>query len=82
MGLPLAAAGFGTVLLAVPFDTVPQIGRDLRSAYSGKIVLDATNNLRDTHGSEIYREARESGVAQTVAKYLPTQRIWISAVAS
>lgn len=44
VGLPMAAAEFGTVLLlAVPFEALPEVGRDLRSAYNGKIVLDSTN---------------------------------------
>ncbi|SEJ29951.1 NADP oxidoreductase coenzyme F420-dependent [Azotobacter beijerinckii] len=36
VGQPAQAAEFGTVLLlAVPFEALPQVGRDLRSAYSG-----------------------------------------------
>jgi len=75
VGLPMAAAEFGTVLLlAVPFVALPQVGRDLRSAYSGKIVLDSTNPW-GTSNSDIYREARELGVAQTVAKYVTGARL-------
>jgi len=74
-GLPLAAAEFGTVLLlAVPFVALPQVGRDLRSAYHGKIVLDSTNPW-GTSNSDVYREARELGVAQTVAKYMTGARL-------
>ncbi|WP_372380925.1 NADPH-dependent F420 reductase [Xanthomonas sp. NCPPB 1754] len=75
VGLPAAAAEFGVVLLlAVPFEALPQIGRDLRSAYSGKIVLDATNAW-GANSSAVYREARELGTAQTVAKYMPGSRL-------
>lgn len=75
VGLPMAAAEFGTVLLlAVPFEAVPQVGHDLRSAYRGKIVLDATNPWGASK-ADVYREARELGVAQTVVKYMPEARL-------
>ena len=75
VGLPMAAAEFGTVLLlAVPFDALPQVGRDLRSAYRGKIVLDSTNPW-GANSADVYREARELGVAQTVVKYMPGARL-------
>jgi len=75
VGLPIAAAEFGSVLLlAVPFVALPQVGRDLRNAYSGKIILDSTNPW-GASSSEIYREARELGVAQTVAKYVTGARL-------
>ncbi|RSC25221.1 NADP oxidoreductase [Pseudomonas putida] len=75
VGLPMAAAEFGTVLLlAVPFEALPQVGRDLRNAYRGKIVLDATNPW-GANSSDVYREAREEGVAQTVVKYMPGARL-------
>ena len=75
VGLPMAAAEFGTVLLlAVPFEALPQVGRDLRSAYSGKIMLDSTNPW-GANSADVYREARELGVAQTVVKYMPGARL-------
>lgn len=75
VGLPMAAAEFGTVLLlAVPFEALPQVGRDLRSAYNGKIVLDSTNPW-GANSADVYREARELGVAQTVVKYMPGARL-------
>ncbi|WP_223527470.1 NADPH-dependent F420 reductase [Pseudomonas sp. GL-R-19] len=74
-GLPLQAAEFGAVLLlAVPFVALPQVGRDLHRAYQGKIVLDSTNPWGASE-SDVYREARENGVTQTVAKYLPDARL-------
>ncbi|MCP5472373.1 MAG: NADPH-dependent F420 reductase [Steroidobacteraceae bacterium] len=75
VGQPKAAAEFGTVLLlAIPFEALPQVGRELRSAYRDKIVLDATNPWGASR-SDVYREAREFGVAQTVAKYMPGARL-------
>jgi len=75
VGLPAQAAEFGSILLlAVPFEALPQVGRDLHSSYKGKIVLDSTNPWGES-SSDLYREARENGVAQTVAKYLPDARL-------
>ena len=75
VGLPMAAAEFGTVLLlAIPFEALPQVGRDLHSAYRGKIVLDSTNPW-GTSSSDVYREAHNLGVAQTVAKYMTGARL-------
>lgn len=75
VGLPAAAAEFGTVLLlAVPFVAIPQVGRDLRRQYAGKVVLDSTNPWGPSD-SEVYREARENGVAQTVRKYFADARL-------
>ncbi|MFT3760957.1 NADPH-dependent F420 reductase [Thauera sp.] len=75
VGQPLKAAEFGTVLLlAVPFEALPQVGRDLHSAYRGKIVLDSTNPW-GANSADVYREARELGVAQTVVKYMPSARL-------
>lgn len=75
VGLPAAAAEFGTVLLlAVPFVAIPQVGRDLRGLYAGKVVLDSTNPWGASN-SDVYREARENGVAATVAKYFADARL-------
>ncbi|MFT3849561.1 MAG: NADPH-dependent F420 reductase [Propionivibrio sp.] len=75
VGQPLAAAEFGTVLLlSMPFEALPQVGRDLRSAYNRKIVLDSTNPW-GANSADVYREARELGVAQTVVKYMPGARL-------
>lgn len=75
VGLPAQAAEFGSVLLlAVPYVAVPTIGRELQQLYSGKIVLDSTNPW-GASSDPIYEEARNYGVAQTVAKYMPGARI-------
>lgn len=75
VGTPLQAAQFGTVLLfAVPYDALPQLGRDLKEAIGGKVVLDACNPASGS-GSELAREAEANGVAETSAKYLPGTRL-------
>lgn len=75
VGSPAQAAEFGTILLlAVPFAALPQVGRDLHRFYQGKIVLDSTNPW-GASSSAIYGEARENGVGQTVAKYMPDARL-------
>lgn len=75
VGSPAEAAVYGAILLlAVPFDAVPQVGRELKQSYQGKIVLDATNPWGQSD-SLVYREAQEIGVAQTVEKYFPGARL-------
>jgi predicted dinucleotide-binding enzyme len=69
------AAEFGSVLLfAVPYDALPQLGRDLQPVMRGKIVFDACN---DTPGSAnaLAREAAANGFGQTSAKYLAGTRL-------
>ncbi|MDT3253764.1 NADPH-dependent F420 reductase [Serratia sp. root2] len=74
-GLPVAAAEFGTVLLlAVPFVAIPQVGHDLRHLYAGKVMLDSTNPW-GASDSEVYREALDNGVAQTVNRYFAGARL-------
>jgi 8-hydroxy-5-deazaflavin:NADPH oxidoreductase len=69
------AAEFGpVVLIAVPYDALPQIGRDLRDALHGKIVLDACNPS-GVPSNALAREAQANGVGQTSAKYLPGVRL-------
>ncbi|WP_049620631.1 NADPH-dependent F420 reductase [Frateuria defendens] len=76
VGQPAQAAAFGTVLLlAVPFEALPQIGHDLQRSYNGKVVLDATNPPLSGGSSPLVLQARANGVAQTVAKYMPGARL-------
>jgi predicted dinucleotide-binding enzyme len=76
IGLPPAAATFGTVLLfAVPFAAIPQLGRDLRQSIAGKIVLDACNPPLSGGSGDLIQEARANGVAETTAKYLAGARL-------
>jgi hypothetical protein len=74
-GTPRQAAEFGSVLLfAVPYDALPQLGRDLQEVLRGKIVLDACNPS-SASGSALAREAHANGVGQTSAKYLSGTRL-------
>jgi len=75
VGSPRHEAEFGSVLLfAVPYDALPQLGRDLQEVLRGKIVLDACNPSSGS-GSDLAREALANGVGQTSAKYLPGARL-------
>src|SRR2546428_5439727 len=79
---PLARAGtvkealaFGDVVfIGVPYSAYPQIGKDYAQEFKGKIVLDAGNAVPARDG-EISKEARESGIGITSAKYLAGARI-------
>ena len=72
-GTPREAAEFGTVLLfAVPYEALPELGRDLQEAIRGKIVLDACNARGD---SPIVKEAEANGVGPTSAKLLSGTRL-------
>jgi 8-hydroxy-5-deazaflavin:NADPH oxidoreductase len=75
VGTPLQAAEFGTILLfAVPYDALPQLGKDLGGAIRGKIVLDACNPSAGS-SSALAREAEANGVGGTSAKLLPGTRL-------
>jgi predicted dinucleotide-binding enzyme len=73
VGTTREAAEFGTVVLfAVPYDALPEIGRDLKDAIRGKIVLDACNAGR---GTPLAKETETNGVGPTSAKLLPETRL-------
>lgn len=66
------AIGFGeAVLLAVPYDAYPELGRTHGEALRGRIVLDAGNANR----SRLFEETRRDGIGVTSARYLPGARI-------
>lgn len=72
-GTPQEAAEFGTVLLfAVPYEALPGLGRDLKNAIRGKIVLDACNAWG---GSAVEKEAETKGNGPTSAKLLAGTRL-------
>lgn len=71
-GTPEQAARFGEVLLfAVPYDAIPQLGKDLKGAIRGKIVLDACNG----GSGDLAREVAAHGVGETSTKYLAGTRL-------
>lgn len=73
VGTPREAAEFGAVLLfAVPYEALPELGRDLQEFIRGKIVLDACNAWADT---ALGKETQANGVALTSAKLLPNTRL-------
>ena len=75
VGTPRQAAEFGsTVLIAVPYSALPQLGRELQEVLRGEIVLDACNPGPSGEDA-LMREAQANGVGQTSAKYLPGTRL-------
>jgi 8-hydroxy-5-deazaflavin:NADPH oxidoreductase len=75
VGTSRQAAEFGSILLfAVPYDALPQLGRDLQDIMSGKIVLDACNPAPGSDNA-LAQEAEASGVGQTSLRYLPGTRL-------
>jgi predicted dinucleotide-binding enzyme len=74
-GTPRKAAEFGRVLLfAVPYEALPQLGRDLKDEIRGKVVLDACNASSRTD-SALAREVQANGAGLTSAKLLPDTRL-------
>lgn len=68
VGTPREAAAYGQVLLfAVPFDAMPQLGRDLASELRGKIVLDASNGSPD---DPIVQREGDGNVGLAISKLL------------
>jgi hypothetical protein len=75
VGTPRQAATFGEiVLIAVPYDALPELGRELQDVLRGKIVLDASNPPPGSDNT-LAKEAMTAGVGQTSAKYLPGTRL-------
>jgi predicted dinucleotide-binding enzyme len=74
-GTPREAALFGNVvLISVPYAALPQIGRDLRTELSGKIVLDTGNPYPQRDG-DMAVEARRKGTGVSSAEFLPGVRL-------
>jgi predicted dinucleotide-binding enzyme len=69
------AIAFGDVILiAVPYGSMAQIGKDYAKDLAGKIVMDTGNAVLARDG-EIGKEAREKGVGLTTARLLPGARV-------
>jgi 8-hydroxy-5-deazaflavin:NADPH oxidoreductase len=74
-GTTRQAAELGpVVLVAVPYAALPGLGRDLRDAWRGKVVLDACNGspLQD---DPVGREALAQGLGLASARHLPGTRL-------
>jgi 8-hydroxy-5-deazaflavin:NADPH oxidoreductase len=75
VGTPREAAEFGdVVLIAVPYNATPQIGRDLASELKGKVVLDTGNPYPERDGEMAVRD-RKRGTGVASAEYLPGTRL-------
>jgi 8-hydroxy-5-deazaflavin:NADPH oxidoreductase len=75
VGTPREAAEFGdVVLVSVPYHAMPQVGRDLASAWKGKIVLD-TGNPYPFRDGKMAADARARGTGVTSPEYLPGVRL-------
>ncbi|MGB5082239.1 MAG: NAD(P)-binding domain-containing protein, partial [Burkholderiales bacterium] len=74
-GTPKQAAAFGEVLLvSVPYSALPQLGRDLRDALKGKVVLDTCNPIPGRDG-DMALEARAKGTGVVSPRLLPGARL-------
>lgn len=74
-GTPEQAAKFGeVVLLAVPYNAMPQISQDYAALLRGKVLLDAGNPFEQRDGA-MAKEALAKGAGVATAEYLPGARI-------
>ncbi len=74
VGTPAETAAFATVLLfAVPYDALPDLGRELASSLRGKIVLDACNPRPGSAG--LSGEAEAIGVGAVSSRLLAGTRL-------
>lgn len=74
-GTPKQAADFGDVLtIAVPYRSLPDVGKELAGRLVGRIVIDTCNPFPGRDG-EIATWAREKGVGVASAELLPGARI-------
>ncbi|MGO4329234.1 NADPH-dependent F420 reductase, partial [Cupriavidus sp. M-11] len=79
---PLARAGTvaealayaDVIFLAVPYKALPEIAEQNAGAFNGKVVVDATNAIRQRDGA-IADEALGNGIGITTAKYLRGARV-------
>jgi predicted dinucleotide-binding enzyme len=74
-GTPREAAAFGEVImLAVPYNATPQVGRDFAAELKGKVVIDAGNPYPSRDGEMAVRD-RQRGTGVASAEYLPGTRL-------
>lgn len=74
-GTSRQAVEFGDILLlAVPYEAVPELAKSLSGLMQGKILLDACNPSASSR-SQIAQEAMADGVAVTTSKYFPGVRV-------
>lgn len=74
-GTPQEAVVFGDVVfIAVPYGAMPGIGRELGSAFGGKVLLDACNAVAARDG-EAATAANAKGIGLATAGYFPSARV-------
>lgn len=74
VGTPKQAAHFGqVVLIAVPYNAIPQVANDYADALAGKVVLDATNSW-GAGDSKIAQQAAREGDGVVNARYFKKSR--------
>lgn len=74
-GTPREAAAFGDVLVvAVPYGSLPDVGKDLAELVEGKVVIDTCNPFPGRDG-DIADWALEKGAGLATAELLPGARI-------
>jgi predicted dinucleotide-binding enzyme len=74
-GLPADAASFGTVVLvATPFDALPQVGADFSPLMQGKVVICCSNPSRNDP-SPLSQDALERGSGVVSAALFPGVRL-------
>jgi 8-hydroxy-5-deazaflavin:NADPH oxidoreductase len=74
-GTPREAAAFGeVVMIAVPYGSLPDVGKDLGELIKGKVVIDTCNPIPRRDG-EIAEWARKQGAGLASAELLPGARL-------
>jgi 8-hydroxy-5-deazaflavin:NADPH oxidoreductase len=75
VGTPSEAAAFGeVVLVSVPYNATPQVGRDFAKELKGKVVIDTGNPYPERDGDMAVRD-RQRGTGVASAEYLPGTRL-------
>ncbi len=74
-GTPREAVEFGEIIfLAIPYSSMPQIGRDFAPLLQGRVVIDCSNPSLNTDG-DMATVARQKGSGVATAEYIPGARI-------
>jgi 8-hydroxy-5-deazaflavin:NADPH oxidoreductase len=75
VGTPREAAAFGeVVLISVPYNALPQVGKDYARELKGKVVLETGNPYPQRDG-EMAEKARKDGTGVASKAYLPGVRL-------
>lgn len=75
VGTPREAATFGeVVLVAVPYESMAQVGRDYAAELKGKVVLDPGNPYPGRDPARMARD-RQRGTGVASAEYFPGTRL-------